>query len=47
MPNILGSIGIYAPYSDVRSSYRCEVFATEIEIQALSWTGLASAGEEI
>jgi len=38
-----------APPSDVRSSYRCEVFATEFEIQGLEldWIGLCWGGDMI
>jgi hypothetical protein len=38
-----------APSTDVRSSYRCEVFATEFEIQGLEldWIGLCWGGDMI
>lgn len=38
-----------APREDVRSSYRCEVFATEFEIQGLEldWVGLCWGGDFI
>ena len=38
-----------APETDVRSSYRCEVFATEFEIQGLEldWIGLCWGGDFI
>lgn len=40
---------IQPPETDVRSSYRCEVFATEFEIQGLEldWIGLCWGGDFI